>query len=375
VNTFLSTSQKALQEQYVKFVDGVITPQAQDLDNGKACLKEVMSKFGQAGYLGITIPKEFGGQGGTLLDLVLLSEAVAEQSAGLSMALASHYSVVATLLKAGSDSQKSRYLPLLARGEMFGAQAFSEENAGSDLNAVETTFTADGSAFKLSGVKSWVVNAGLPALFAVLGHDKDNKLVCFIVDNSEASAIHVSERKATMGFHSASIADVTFKDFTVPADNQLVCDCALDLVNSALDVSKTVVAGAAIGLAQKALLLSADRANNRVQFGAPIAKNQGVQWKLADLSTESSAARLLTYRAAWAQKEEADKFAQFAAMAKLFASRVARFHSGEAVQIFGMLGASSESPVERIYRDAKLTELFEGTSDLQKVIIKEKLGV
>ncbi|MBK7746525.1 MAG: Acyl-CoA dehydrogenase family protein [Cyanobacteriota bacterium erpe_2018_sw_39hr_WHONDRS-SW48-000098_B_bin.30] len=375
MNTFLSTSQKALQEQYIKFVEGVITPQAQDLDNGKACLKEVMSKFAQAGYLGITIPKEFGGQGGTLLDLVLLSEAVAEQAAGLSVALASHYSVVATLLKAGSDSQKSRYLPLLARGEMFGAQAFSEENAGSDLNAVETTFTADGSAFKLSGVKTWVVNAGLPALFAVLGHDKDNKLVCFIVDNSEASAIHVSERKAIMGFHSASIADVTFKDFAVPADNQLVCDCALDLVNSALDVSKTVVAGAAIGLAQKALLLSADRANGRVQFGAPIAKNQGVQWKLADLSTESSAARLLTYRAAWAQAAEADKFAQFAAMAKLFASRVARFHSGEAVQIFGMLGASSESPIERIYRDAKLTELFEGTSDLQKVIIKEKLGV
>ncbi|MBK9773661.1 MAG: acyl-CoA dehydrogenase family protein [Candidatus Obscuribacter sp.] len=375
MNTFLSTSQKALQEQYIKFVEGVITPQAQDLDNGKACLKEVMSKFAQAGYLGITIPKEFGGQGGTLLDLVLLSEAVAEQAAGLSVALASHYSVVATLLKAGSDSQKSRYLPLLARGEMFGAQAFSEENAGSDLNAVETTFTADGSAFKLSGVKTWVVNAGLPALFAVLGHDKDNKLVCFIVDNSEASAIHVSERKAIMGFHSASIADVTFKDFAVPADNQLVCDCALDLVNSALDVSKTVVAGAAIGLAQKALLLSADRANGRVQFGAPIAKNQGVQWKLADLSTESSAARLLTYRAAWAQTAEADKFAQFAAMAKLFASRVARFHSGEAVQIFGMLGASSESPIERIYRDAKLTELFEGTSDLQKVIIKEKLGV
>ncbi|MBK9202624.1 MAG: acyl-CoA dehydrogenase family protein [Candidatus Obscuribacter sp.] len=375
MNTFLSTSQKALQEQYIKFVEGVITPQAQDLDNGKACLKEVMSKFAQAGYLGITIPKEFGGQGGTLLDLVLLSEAVAEQAAGLSVALASHYSVVATLLKAGSDSQKSRYLPLLARGEMFGAQAFSEENAGSDLNAVETTFTADGSAFKLSGVKTWVVNAGLPALFAVLGHDKDNKLVCFIVDNSEASAIHVSERKAITGFHSASIADVTFKDFAVPADNQLVCDCALDLVNSALDVSKTVVAGAAIGLAQKALLLSADRANGRVQFGAPIAKNQGVQWKLADLSTESSAARLLTYRAAWAQTAEADKFAQFAAMAKLFASRVARFHSGEAVQIFGMLGASSESPIERIYRDAKLTELFEGTSDLQKVIIKEKLGV
>ena len=375
MNTFLSASQKALQEQYIKFVEGVITPQAQDLDNGKACLKEVMSKFAQAGYLGITIPKEFGGQGGTLLDLVLLSEAVAEQAAGLSVALASHYSVVATLLKAGSDSQKSRYLPLLARGEMFGAQAFSEENAGSDLNAVETTFTADGSAFKLSGVKTWVVNAGLPALFAVLGHDKDNKLVCFIVDNSEASAIHVSERKAIMGFHSASIADVTFKDFAVPADNQLVCDCALDLVNSALDVSKTVVAGAAIGLAQKALLLSADRANGRVQFGAPIAKNQGVQWKLADLSTESSAARLLTYRAAWAQTAEADKFAQFAAMAKLFASRVARFHSGEAVQIFGMLGASSESPIERIYRDAKLTELFEGTSDLQKVIIKEKLGV
>lgn len=375
MNTFLSTSQKALQEQYIKFVEGVITPQAQDLDNGKACLKEVMSKFAQAGYLGITIPKEFGGQGGTLLDLVLLSEAVAEQAAGLSVALASHYSVVATLLKAGSDSQKSRYLPLLARGEMFGAQAFSEENAGSDLNAVETTFTADGSAFKLSGVKTWVVNAGLPALFAVLGHDKDNKLVCFIVDNSEASAIHVSERKAIMGFHSASIADVTFKDFAVPADNQLVCDCALDLVNSALDVSKTVVAGAAIGLAQKALLLSADRANGRVQFGAPIAKNQGVQWKLADLSTESSAARLLTYRAAWAQTAEADKFAQFAAMAKLFASRVVRFYSGEAVQIFGMLGASSESPIERIYRDAKLTELFEGTSDLQKVIIKEKLGV
>lgn len=377
MNTFLSSSQIALEEQYTKFVNEVVAPIATDLETGKACAKEIMTKFGQSGYLGITIAKEFGGQGGTLVEAALFVEALSRSNAGLALAVASHYSVVESIEKFGNATHKSRYLPLLARGELFGAQAFSEEEAGSDLTMVTTEAIVSDKEVKLEGVKTWVLNADQPALLAVVAKNGPSvegqpaRFGFYLLQSSETT---LSPRKEVMGFRSVAFYDVTLKGKT-PVENCLSDADGIKLAETCLDVSKTLVAACALGLASEALSQAANRANTRQQFGAPIAKNQGVQWKLADHSTETSSARLLTYRAAWAHEGNSKEFRKFAAMAKYYTSRTARFHSGEAVQIFGMLGASCQEPLERIYRDSKLTEIFEGTSELQKVIIKEELGV
>lgn len=373
MNTFLSAAQKSLQEQYLKFVNEVVAPHAADLDAGKACSKDMLTKLSQAGYLGITVPKELGGQGGDLLDAVLFVEALAGHSAGLAMALASHFSVIEVISRYGAEL-KTRYLPLLARGEMIGAQAFSEDKAGSDLSGCQTSFSSSSSSAadaKLTGTKTWVVNADMPALFAVLAKD-ENGFKVFLVD-SQNNALALSERKSTMGFRSARFFDVEFKG--AKASAEALSGDGLVIAAAALDLSKVLIAGAALGLMNVGIKLAAERANSREQFGAPIAKYQGVQWKLADFSTESAASQMLTYRAAWSHAAEPEEFRKYAAMAKSYASRSARLHSAEAVQIFGVMGISCDEPLERIYRDAKLTEVLEGTSEVQKVILKEQLGV
>ncbi len=380
MNTFLSSGQLTLQEQYLKFVAEQIAPLAMTLDTEQVSSKEALALLAKSGYLGLTVPREYGGQGLGATELVLLAEALAGASAGLSLALASHYSVIELINKFGSETQKSRYLSQLATGDLIGAQAFGEEKAGSDFKAVQTTATNDSSSgWLLSGEKTWVVNGQLAGLMAVLARTgADDQLSIFLVDGTPSSSIHIGENKAKFGLRSAATCDITFKEYKASSENKLASGTSAEVeaqVNAVLDLSKTVVAAAAVGIAEEALKFSAEHARTREQFGQPISKFQGIQWKLADHSVESQAARLLTYRAAWSHDEEPGDFRKFAAMAKLFASKVARVHSGEAVQIFGMLGASPDSPVERLYRDGKLTEIFEGTSELQKVVLKEELGV
>jgi len=377
VNTFLSSGQLALQEQYLKFVAEQIAPLAMALDTEQVSSKEAMTLLAKGGYLGLTVPREYGGQGLGALELVLFAEALASASAGLALALASHYSVIELINKFGSDTQKSRYLSQMASGDLIGAQAFGEEMAGSDYKAVQTTASGDSSGCLLSGEKTWVVNGQMAGLVAVLAKSGTD-LAIFLVDGTPSSNIVVGPNKAKFGLRSAATCDLTFKDCKVSAENKLASGSTTDVeaqVDAVLNLSKTVVAAAAVGIADEALKFSAEHARTREQFGQPISKFQGIQWKLADHSVEAQAARLLTYRAAWSHGEEPGDFRKFAAMAKLFATKVARVHSGEAVQIFGMLGASPDSPVERLFRDGKLTEVFEGTSELQKVVLKEELGV
>jgi len=381
VNTFLSLAHKASQDEYLSFVAQHIAANAHDLDNGTFACKDALATFAQAGYLGVTVPTAYGGQGGSLLDLTILAEVVSGHAAGLALALASHYTVVELILNFGSDQQKSRYLPLLARGELIGAQAFSEINAGSDYQAVTTEAVVSDGGATLTGEKSWVVNGEISQLLAVLAKT-GGELSLWLVDanTTPSASLVVGPAKSKLGLRAALVNDISFKSHKITAENRLGGDSAgagqvEKAVLNALDLSKTVLAGAALGLADQALELGAERARTHEQFGQPISKFQGIQWKLADLSSDRAAAQLLTYRAAWSKDGEPGKYHQYSAMAKMFAAKVARFHSSEAVQIFGVLGASAEADVERLYRDAKLTEIFEGASEYQKVIIKEELGV
>ncbi|MBS1989029.1 MAG: acyl-CoA dehydrogenase family protein [Cyanobacteria bacterium SZAS LIN-2] len=383
MNTFLSLAHKASQDEYLKFVSEHIAPRAHELDRGELAPKDVLATLAQAGYLGITVPASYGGKGGNLLDLTILAEILAGHAAGVALALASHYTVVELILNFGSDQQKSRYLPLLARGEVIGAQAFGEEKAGSDFKAVQATAVVEGDAAALNATKTWVVNGEIAQLLAVLAKSGDQLSLWLVDANGEknaADSLKVGPARAKMGMRSAVTNDIILTNHKVSLDNRLggasaTCDQVVKAVEHALDVSKTVLAGAALGLADQAIALGAERARTHEQFGESISKFQGIQWKLADLSMDRAAAQMLTYRAAWSKDEEPENFHKYSAMAKMFAAKVARFHSGEALQIFGVLGASPESEIERIYRDSKLTEVFEGASEYQKVIIKEELGV
>lgn len=376
MNTFLSSSQLALQEQYLQFVKTEIEPISAALESGKVSPQQGLDALAKAGYLALTVPREYGGQGLELIELVLFTEALSAASAGLGLALASHYAVVELIKKYGSDTQKSRYLSHLAKGELVGAQAFGEELAGSDFQAVAAVAVKKDKQLTLTGEKTWVVNGQAAGLLAVLVKI-EGELAVVLVDGTPSNTMTVSVDIPKLGLHAAFTNNITFKDHVVAGENLLgESTSGTDArVLAAFDVSKTVVAAVAVGIAEEALKFSAERARTREQFGQPISKFQGVQWKLADHSVESDAARLLTYRAAWSQIGAPEEFRKFAAMAKSYAARVARVHSSEAVQIFGMLGASLDSPVEQLYRDAKLTELFEGTTEYQKVIVQEELGV
>jgi butyryl-CoA dehydrogenase len=309
VNTFLSSGQLTLQEQYSKFVAEQIAPLALALDTEQVSSKEALTLLAKGGYLGLTVPREYGGQGLGAIELVLFAEALAGASAGLSLALASHYSVIELINKFGSETQKSRYLSQLATGDLIGAQAFGEEKAGSDFKAVQTTATADSSAgWLLSGEKTWVVNGQLAGLMAVLARTgADDQLSIFLVDGTPSSNIEIGANKAKFGLRSAATCDITFKEYKASSENKLASATSAEVeaqVNAVLDLSKTVVAAAAVGIAEEALKFSAEHARTREQFGQPISKFQGIQWKLADHSVESQAARLLTYRAAWSHDDQ-----------------------------------------------------------------------
>ncbi|HEY9785635.1 MAG TPA: acyl-CoA dehydrogenase family protein [Candidatus Obscuribacterales bacterium] len=378
MNTFLSSSQQALMDQYRAFAKKEIAPVARDLESQSLSLKDFLQKLGQSGYLSIAIPKEYGGQGGSLISQAIFAEVVGEYEPGLGLTLSSQAAVVEVLKKYGSENQKSRYLPLLARGEIFASLLVGEEKAGSDYEALETTavLTVDGAL--IDGRKTWVVNGRIASLMIVAAREvkdghKEN-IALWLVDSSEAHTVKVEPGPQKLGLRSAFTDNVILSKHPVPQNARLAGD-GCEQITFALDVGKVILSAAAVGLAQAALDLAVNHARSREQFGTTIGQFQGVQWKLADLSTESQAARLLTYRAALSIDESPDQFGQFASMCKLFSSRVARLHSGEAMQVLGTRGISEDSPLERFYRDAKLMEICQGTSEMQKVRIADELKV
>lgn len=375
MNTFLSSSQEALREQYEKYAAGEIQPAAKDLEQGKASLKEFLQKLGQTGFLGLTIAKEYGGASGSFLDQALFVEAACEHEAGLGLALSAHFQVVELIKRYGDDRQKSRYLPLLARGEAVGAFCLNEEKAGSDYSLIEAVATTKQEVPKLTGKKLWVVNGKIATLLVVVARDEETgKLSLWLVDAGESKSVKVEAGARKLGLRSASADQVEFAETKLPEGSKLEGD-AVQQIEFALDTAKTILAMASIGMCTGAMKLAVDHARTRQQFGKNIGAFQGVQWKLADMSTDIAAARLLALRAAWAFDDEKEEFRKYAAMAKLLSARTARFQTGEAIQVLGATGIVEDSPAERFYRDAKMMEICQGTSELQKIVIAEELKV
>jgi alkylation response protein AidB-like acyl-CoA dehydrogenase len=379
MNTFLSASQETLKEKYQAFAKSTIAPQSKALEEHKVSLKDFFKTIGQAGYCGITVPKEFSGQGGSLLDLVLFVESACAFEPGLGMTLACHTAAIELIKKYGTDTQKARFLPLLATGEIVATVAFAEENAGTDWQAVESTVIAESGKLVLNGKKVWTVNAEIAKLIVVLARSADKLsllLVSLSPDAIAGGAVSFSPDKARLGLRSCFINDAEFQGLKMNEESIIATDSqAVAAANYVMDVAKAVLSASCIGLTQEAMQEAVEHARNRKQFGVNIGQFQGIQWKLADMSVELEGARLQTYRAAWAHDERPEDFRRFSAMAKLFASKVAKVHSGEAMQVLGTFGISADSNLERFYRDAKMTEICLGTSEAQKLVLVAELGI
>jgi alkylation response protein AidB-like acyl-CoA dehydrogenase len=381
LNTTLSSVQQIAKGQYEKYAAEHIAPIAKALDERKIDQVELWRRVGQSGLLGLSAPKDYGGLGLPFFNVVLLCEAFSEHEPGLSLSLASHYAVLELLVKFGTDRQKSRYLPLLARGESLGTLAIAEETAGSDFKAVKSSVAEEDGNLFLSGRKLWVVNAEISSICIVLAVDASARLGLYLIDLQSSEALSISPDRPKLGLRSASTHNLDFSKYRLNPDSLLGeaelrgSDEAAKQVQYALDIAKTLIAAGAVGLSESSLSIATAHARKREQFGAPIAQLQAIQWKLADISCDTRAARMLTYRAAWSKDADHPGFRKNAAMCKSLATRVARVQSAEALQVLGAVGLSTDNPLERFYRDAKVMEIAEETSELQKQLIANELGV
>ena len=368
----LSDEHREIQALAREFAADEIEPHAAEWDREHRFPRELFGRLGQLGLLGVCIPEEYGGAGADFLSYILVVEAISRADAGIGVSLSVHTGAVALpILTFGSDEQRSRFVPPLARGEVLGAFALTEPEAGSDAGSLRTAADPDGDGWRISGRKQWITNgkdAGTILLFARTDRETPGAggVSAFVLD---ADHVEVTREEEKLGLNSSSTVDLVVEDAHVGRDRLLGDEgSGFRVAMSTLDGGRIGIAAQALGIAQAAYDAAREYALERRQFGKRIGEFQAIQHKLANMSMEIDAARLLVYRAAWL-KQEGKPHTEEGAKAKLFASEMARRQTAEAIQIFGGYGYTKEFPVERYYRDAKITEIYEGTSEIQRLVI------
>ncbi len=372
----LTSDQREIQALTREFAAAEIEPHAAEWDREHRFPQELFGKLAELGLMGVCIPEEYGGAGADFLSYILVLEELSRGDAGVGVTVAVHTSAVTLpILTFGTDEQKSRFVPPLARGEALGAFALTEPEAGSDAGALRTAATANGDGWSISGAKQWITNgryAGTFLLFARTDQDTPGAkgVSAFILD---ADHVKVTRDEEKLGLNSSVTNDIVVEGAEVGPERLLHAEGkGFEVAMATLDGGRIGIAAQALGIAQAAYEAARAYALERKQFGKRIAEFQAIQWKLADMATEIDAARLLVYRAAWL-KEQGRPHTEEGAKAKLFASETARRQTAEAIQIFGGYGYTKEFPVERYYRDAKITEIYEGTSEIQRLVIARSI--
>jgi len=377
MNFELSDDQFQLRDMVRDFAEKEIRPRVRELEDRHEFPGAIIRKLGSLGILGMSIPAEFGGIKTDAISNVLVLEELSRISPTVCLIVSVHSSLFCySILKYGTDRQKSRYLPPAAKGDLLGAFSITEPEAGSDATALKTKAQKQGDFYILNGTKAWVTSGtaadGL-IIFAVTEKEPGLKrLSAFIVEKSFPGFL-VSKVEKKMGLHSSPTAEVTLEDCRVPAENLLGGEGkGASIAFHCLDYSRIGIAAQAVGLSQRALEVGLNYARQRQAFGKKIAEFEAVQFMLADCATQLEAARLLTYRAA--DLFDRDKpFSKEASMAKLYASEAANRIAYQALQIHGGYGYSSEFEIERIYRDARVVSIYEGTSEIQRLVIARSL--
>ena len=372
----LSADQLAIQALARELADAEIAPNAAEWDRDQRFPDELIPKLAELGLMGVCVPEEYGGAGADFLSYVLVLEELSRADAGVGVTVAVHTSATTLpLLAFGTDEQRERFVPPLARGEHLGAFALTEPGSGSDAGSLRTSAAPDADGWLLNGSKQWITNgsrAGTIVLFARTDSTTAGArgVSCFVLD---AEHVRITREEEKLGLHSSTTSDLVLEDARVGRDRLLHEEGrGFRVAMATLDGGRIGIAAQAVGIAQAAYDVARAYAADREQFGRRIGDFQAIQWKLADMATDIDAARLLTYRAAWL-KQEGRPHAADGAKAKLFASEMARRQTAEAIQILGGYGYTREFPVERYYRDAKITEIYEGTSEIQRLVIARSI--
>ena len=372
----LTPEQQEIQALAREIADSEIAPHAAEWDREHRFPREVFAKLAEVGLMGVCVPEEYGGAGADFLSYILVLEQLSRADAGVGVTVAVHTSATTLpILAWGSEQQRERFVPPLARGEAIGAFALTEPEAGSDAASLRTAAAPDGDAWVISGQKQWITNgsyAGTFLLFARTDPEKPraNGISAFVLD---AEHVRVTREEEKLGLNSSSTADIVVEGTRVDRDRLLGGEGqGFAVAMSTLDGGRIGIAAQALGIAQAAYDVARAYALERRTFGKPISRHQAIQWKLVDMAVEIEAARLLTYRAAW-RKQNGLSHTEEGAKAKLYASEMARRQTAEAIQVLGGYGYTKEFPVERYYRDAKVTEIYEGTSEIQRLVIARSI--
>jgi len=373
----LNEQQKMIQKMVREFAEKEVAPVAAELDKKAEYPKKILEKMAKLGLLGIIIPTEYGGAGLDTISYAIVIEEISRKCASTGVITSVHNSLVSwPIMKYGTDEQKKKYLPILAKGEKIGAFAGTEPNAGSDLGAMQTTAVLKGDKYIINGDKTFITSgseAGILIVFAVTDKSAGSKgISAFIVENT-FKGFKVGSIFDKMGINANHVSELVFEDMEVPKENLLGKEGeGFKIALSTLDGGRIGIGAQAVGIAQACLDESIEYSKQRQQFGRPISKFQAIQWMITDMATRIEAARLLVYNAAY-KKDKGERISKEAAMAKLFASETAVEAAIKAVQIHGGYGYTKEYTVERLFRDSKITEIYEGTSEVQRLVISSNL--
>jgi alkylation response protein AidB-like acyl-CoA dehydrogenase len=372
-----TAEQKEIQALARDFARQEIEPHAAEWDREHRFPRDVFAKLAELGLMGACIPEEYGGAGTDFVSYILVLEELSRADAGVGVTVAVHTSAVTLpLLAFGTDEQKSRFVPPLARGEHLGAFALTEPESGSDAGALRTRAEPTGDdGWRITGTKQWITNGRYAGTFLTFARtDADTAgargVSAFVLD---ADHVRITRDEEKLGLNSSVTNDLAIDGAVVGRDRLLHEENkGFRVAMQTLDGGRIGIAAQAVGIAQAAYDVARAYAKQRHTFGKAIAEHQAIQHKLADMATEIDAARLLVYRAA-SLRDRGEPVTEAGAMAKLFASEVARRQTGEAIQILGGYGYTKEFPVERFYRDAKITEIYEGTSEIQRLVIARSI--
>ncbi len=368
----LGKEQQEIQERAAEFSNREVAPYATEWDREARFPAEVFKRLAGAGFMGLCVPEEYGGGGTDFLSYALLIEEIGRADAGVGVTLAVHTSAgTLPILIYGNEDQRSRFVPDLARGEKIGCFALTEPTTGSDTAAIEASAERIEEGYRLSGHKQWVTNGRAASTMIIFARAQEG-VTAFVVGMDE-EGISFGKHAEKMGVLSATTDDVLLDNVFVPEEDRLGEEGkGLRVALGALDTGRIGIAAQALGIAEAAFRYAVRYASERTTFGKPIAEHQAISFKLADMQTKIRAARLLVYEAAW-MKDQGMPHGEAGARAKLYAAQVANEVTYEAVQVLGGQGYMKDHPVERYYRDARVTEIYEGTSEIQRLVISRSI--
>jgi acyl-CoA dehydrogenase len=377
----LTEEQQAIREEVRRFAENEIAPVATEYDEAETYPFEVVEKAAEMGLTGPTIPVEYGGAGYGPLEAAIIIEELFAEDPGIGLSVSSASFGADAIMGYGTDEQKETYLPPIAKGESVMGAAISEPQAGSDVTSITTTAEKDGDEWVINGNKMWITNGSVGDFFVVMCEtdpEVEDRYTGFsqIIIESDRDGFEADKITGKLGIRGSDTAELIFDDVRVPEEN-LVGTRGMGFLQlmQFFDETRTMVAAQGVGIAKGACERALDYAQDREQFGKSISEFQAIQHKLAEMHTKTEAARNLTYKSAWSVENAEDDLTTLASMAKEFASRVATEVADEAVQIHGGAGYVNDFDVERLYRDAKITQIYEGTTEIQKnIIARELLG-